>query len=113
MTMLDTLFLSSNRQSTAILIGLSIGLCGGLLALLLVLLGPVMAFGLVFGLAAAVYILTDLHGGLYATMGIIAVLPFAQVPFNMSPRPTLLDGALGGFLIVYAFQWMSGRRRNA
>ncbi len=109
--MFNSLFLSNNRQLTALLVGLLIGAGGGLLALLLVLLGPVMAFGFVFGLVAAVYILTDLHGGLYATMGIIALLPFAQVPFQMSPRPTLLDGALGGFLVVYLMQWMSGQRR--
>jgi hypothetical protein len=74
-------------------------------------LGPVMAFGFVFGCAVALYILTDLHGGLYVTLGVIALLPFAQVPFEISPRPTLLDGAMGGFLIVYVFQWMTGQRR--
>ena len=109
--MINTLLFSEDRRFSAALVGLAIGAGSGLLALLVVMLGPVMAFGFIFGLAVALYILTDLQGGLYATIGVIALLPFAQVPFEMSPRPTLLDGAMGGFLIVYIFQWMTGQRR--
>jgi hypothetical protein len=42
---------------------------------------------------------------------VIALIPFGKVPFNFSPKPSLLDGALGGFLVVYTFQWMTGQRR--
>ncbi|MBN1564728.1 MAG: O-antigen ligase family protein, partial [Anaerolineae bacterium] len=104
-------FFAEDRRVSAALTGIAIGVSGGILALLIVLVGPVLAFGFMLGLGVALYVLTDLHGGLYMTIAVIALLPFAQVPFEMSPRPTLLDGAMGGFLIVYLFQWMTGQRR--
>jgi O-antigen ligase len=105
------LLYSEQRVPTAALLGLAIGLIGGTLGLLVVLLGPVMAFGMVLGLGVGLYVLTDLYGGLYVMIAVIALIPFGKVPFNFSPKPSLLDGALGGFLVVYAFQWMTGQRR--
>jgi len=69
------------------------------MALLLVLAGPIMTFGLVIGLAVGLYILSDLHGALYVTFGVIALLPFANLPVDLGLTPTILDGALGGFLV--------------
>jgi hypothetical protein len=109
--MFDTLSLSTDRRLAAILLGAAIGVLGGTFALLIVLLGPVMVFGLVFGLAVGVYILTDLHGALYVMIGVIALLPLGTAPFQIAITPTLLDGALGGFLAVYTMQWMTGQRR--
>jgi O-antigen ligase len=109
--MLANRLFSPDRRPAAALVGGLIGALGGALALLIVLLGPVMAFGVVIGLAVALYALTDLHGAFIITLAVIALIPFGAVPFNLSPTPTLLDGALGAFLIVYLFQWMSGQRR--
>jgi O-antigen ligase len=102
---------SEQRLPAAALLGLVIGLAGGTLGLLVVLLGPVMAVGFVMGLGVGLYVLTDLYGGLYVMIAVIALIPFGKVPFDFSPKPSLLDGALGGFLVVYAFQWMRGQRR--
>jgi O-antigen ligase len=109
--MIQSLFLSEDRRPTAICVGACIGLLGGALALLVVLLGPVMAAGLVLGLAAGLYVLTDLQGALVAMIAVIALLPFGKLPLPVSPTPSFLDGALGGFLLVYAMQWMTGQRR--
>jgi len=95
----------------AALVGSLVGAAGGALALLVVALGPTMAFGVVFGLVAAYYALTNLHGALYVTLAVIALIPFGKVPFSFSPTPTLLDGALAAFLWVYVVQWMTGERR--
>ncbi len=109
--MLDSLLASSDRRPLAALVGAALGFGGGLLALLIVLLGPVMAFGLVLGLAVALYVLTSLNSALMVMIVVIALIPFGKVPVGVSPSPTFLDGALGGFLLVYLFQWMTGRRR--
>lgn len=101
----------SDRWLLALLAGIFIGLGGGLLGLAVVLLGPVMAFGLVLGAAAAIYILTDLDMALYAVIGVVALLPFANLPFSVGVTPTFLDSVLGAFVAVYAVQWMSGQRR--
>ncbi|MBN1967467.1 MAG: hypothetical protein JW910_22625, partial [Anaerolineae bacterium] len=109
--MLDSLMYSDDRRPAAVLIGAAVGVLGGVLALLIVILGPVMAIGLVLGLAAGVYILTDLDGALAIMVFVIALLPFGNLPFQVAITPTFLDGALGGFLVVYAMQWMTGQRR--
>src|SRR5690554_2111662 len=102
---------SSDRRPLALLAGAAIGALDGIFALLVVLAGPVMAFGALIGLAAGLYVLTSLQGALYAMFAVIALLPFANLPFDLGVTPTLLDGALGAFLLVYFLQWMSGRRR--
>lgn len=109
--MINSLLVSEDRRPTAILVGAAVGLLGGTLGLLVVLFGPVITFGLMVGLAVGLYILTDLHGAFYAMVAIIALLPFANLPVQIAVTPTLLDAALGGFFVVYAFQWMTGQRR--
>ncbi len=106
-----SLIYTQDHRPLALLVGAAIGGLGGLLALLVVVAGPVMAFGAVLGLAAGLYMLTSLHAALVGMIAVIALLPFATFPFDLGVTPTLLDAALGAFLLVYAVQWMSGRRR--
>ncbi len=109
--MFDALLTSDDRRIPAIATGAIIGTVGGLLGLLIVLLEPVMAFGVVIGAATALYIVTNLHGALYVTIAVGALLPFGKVPLNFSPTPTFLDGAIGAFFAVYLLEWMAGKRR--
>lgn len=109
--MYNVLSLAHSPRPKAILIGAAIGLLGGTLALLIVIAGPVVAIGTVLGLGVGLYLLSDLHGALYVTLGVIALLPFGNLPVSLAVTPTLLDAALGGFLLVYAMQWMTGQRR--
>jgi O-antigen ligase len=64
------------------------------------------------GLAVALWALTDLEIGLWGMVAIIALLPFGALPIKIVFTPTFLDLAMGGVLLVYALQWMSGRRRR-
>ena len=109
--MLNALSLTENRRLLALLVGATIGLGGGMLALLIVIMEPVMAIGLVLGLGVGLYVLTSLDSALYLTIGVVALLPFATVPFQFAVTPTLLDIALVAFLGIYLLQWMSGKRR--
>lgn len=101
-----------NRYSYGALIGAAIGLTGGLLALLLVIGGPIVAFGALFGLMAGLYILSNISAALYGVIFITALLPFGTLPFKIAITPTFLDIALGAFVLVYAMQWMTGRRQG-
>ena len=47
---------------------------------------------------------------LYAVIGIVLLVPFGVFPVKIAITPTLLDLALAAFLLVYLFQWMTGRR---
>jgi O-antigen ligase len=98
-------------RARAVLIGVTLGVLAGVLGLGLVLAGPVIMIGGVLGLLAGLYILTDIQAALYAVIAVIGLLPFGTLPFNIGLTPTFLDTVMGAFLLVYLFQWMTGRRR--
>lgn len=101
-----------DRRTYAILIGLMIGVSAGLIGLLLAAGGPLIAAGALFGLLAALYLLTDLSAALYGMVFIVALVPFATFPVKIGFTPTFLDAGMAVFLLVYAAQWMTGKRRG-
>ncbi|NWG15952.1 MAG: O-antigen ligase family protein [Chloroflexi bacterium] len=101
-----------DRRTYAIIVGAVIGLTGGLIGLLLAVAGPVIAVGLVLGLLAGLYVLTSVSAALYGVILVTLVLPFGTLPVKIGLTPTFLDAALGAFLLVYLFQWMTGRRSH-
>jgi O-antigen ligase len=101
-----------NRYTYGALIGMVIGVAGGILALLLTIGGPLVAFAAVFGVLAALYILSNVSAALYGVILVTALLPFGTLPFKVAVTPTFVDMALGAFVLVYAMQWMTGRRQG-
>jgi hypothetical protein len=104
--------LISNRRLTAALVGIFLGASAIILGIVLSVGGPVLAFGLVIGIAVGLYVLTDLMAALYVTVAVVALLPFGTLPVKIALVPSFIDVALGGFLLVYLFQWMTGKRSN-
>jgi O-antigen ligase len=109
---LQAWFAQLDKRGWALFTGLLIGLAGGIVGLLLALLGPAIAIGLALGVLIGLYLLTDVHAALYGIIGIMLILPYGTLPFDLGFTPTLLDLAIGGFLLVYLMQWMSGQRRT-
>lgn len=72
-----------------------------------------IAVGVVVGIGLGLYILTDLMAALYMTVIAIGLLPFATLPVKIALVPTIIDVALGSFLLVYLFQWMTGKRADS
>ncbi len=103
-------FSQLDRRRTAIAVGLAIGLTGGGIGLLIAGVGPLLALAVILGALACLYIITDVNIALYAIIGTVILLPFGIFPVKIALTPTLLDLALAGFLLVYLFQWMTGRR---
>jgi O-antigen ligase len=101
-----------DRRLYALLIGVAIGVMGGVIGLLLAVAGPIITFGLILGVLAGLYILTSLNAALYGVIFVMALLPFGTFPFKIGFTPTLLDAAMGAFLLVYVLQFMTGRRRG-
>lgn len=112
MTRLQNIFINEDRRLAALTAGLMLGLLAGLTALALVALGPLVTFiglvALIIGLAA----LTNLDLALILLLSMIALLPFGTLPFELALTLSLIDAALGLFLVVYLFQWMTGERRD-
>jgi hypothetical protein len=92
-----------DRRLYALLIGAAIGALGGLVGLLIAVAGPLIGVGAVIGVLAALYILTNVSAALYGMIAVMALLPFGTFPFRIGFTPTLMDGAMGAFLLVYAF----------
>ncbi|MBZ0293761.1 MAG: O-antigen ligase family protein [Anaerolineae bacterium] len=109
---LQNWFASLDRRAYAIVVGLLIGITGGLIGLLVAVAGPTIAIGAIIGLLLGLYVLTDVSAALYGVLAIIALLPFGTLPFKIAFTPTLLDMVLGAFVMVYLFQWMTGRRQQ-
>lgn len=101
-----------DRRWHAILIGLTIGALGGTLGLMLALIGPLYTAAAVIGLLVGLYILTSIHVALYAVVVIMMLLPFGTLPFSIGFTPTLIDMALGAFVLIYLMHWMTGRRSD-
>jgi polysaccharide biosynthesis protein PslJ len=101
-----------DSRAYGVLIGVIIGLTGGGIALLLAVAGPVITFGAVLGVLAALYVLSNVSAALYGVILVATLIPFGTLPFKIAITPTLLDMALGAFILVYLFQWMTGRRQQ-
>lgn len=103
---------SSSIPMNAGVIGLLLGGLGGVLALLLILEGPVIAMGLVVAAMVGLVALSSLDASLALVLILTGLLPFGTLPFKVAITPSLIDAALGVFILVYLFQWMTGRRRD-
>ncbi|MCY3781052.1 MAG: O-antigen ligase family protein [Chloroflexi bacterium] len=103
-------FSQLNRRSYAIAVGLTVGVIGAGIGLLIAGVGPLLALAAILGVLAGLYIITDVNIALYTIIATVLLLPFGIFPVKIAITPTLLDLALAGFLLVYLFQWMTGRR---
>ena len=103
---------AGRRGVRSLAVGLLVGIVGGALGLMLALLGPVVTLALLVGVLAALYIITDLNAALYGSVATLILLPFGTFPVKIGLTPTLLDLALGAFVVVYLMTWMRGQRRR-
>lgn len=99
-----------DRRVAALLVGLAIGVLGGLIGLALMMMDTIMLAGFILGAIAGLCIITNVQVALYAIVAIMMLLPFGTVPFDIGFTPTLLDTAIGGFLLIYITQWMTRKR---
>lgn len=74
--------------------------------------GPLIAAALILAIIGSVIVLRDMEIGLWGTIGVICVLPFATIPIDLGVTPTLLDAALGAFIGVWILRIATGRQRN-
>jgi O-antigen ligase len=112
MTRLQNIFISEDRRLAALTAGLMLGVLAGVTALALVVLGPVVTFVGLIAVIVGLVALTNLDLALILLLSMIALLPFGTLPFELALTLSLIDAALGLFVVVYLFQWMTGERRD-
>lgn len=96
----------------ALLIGSGLAVVAVLVGAMLGYIGPIITLAILGAGCLALWILSSLEVGLFGVISVVALLPFATLPFKFVLTPSLLDLALGGVLIVYLGQWMVGHRRR-
>lgn len=82
------------------------------IALFIGVAGPLLALAAAVGMAAITLILLDTHWGFVALAGVVFVIPFASLPFDIGFKPTFLDLALGGLFFVWLFKLAIGQERE-
>jgi len=60
----------------------------------------------------ALLVLRNLELGFFAVIGVVALLPFATLPFDIGLTPTFLDFALGAAVLVWLLGIVTGRQRD-
>ena len=103
-------FCQLNSRHYALGLGFVLGALGAIIGLAIAGMGPALTIAAIIGILAGLYVITNVDMALYAVIAVTLLLPFGVFPVKIAITPTLLDLALGGFLLVYLFQWMTGRR---
>jgi O-antigen ligase len=104
--------LRTNPSSYALAVAAAVALAAVGVGALLGFAGPLITLAALAALGVALWALTSVEVGLWGVVAIIALLPFASLPFKVVFTPTFLDLAMGGVLLVYASEWMTRRRRQ-
>ena len=95
-----------------LLLGLLVGAIAILAGLILGFGGPVAGAAVALGGLAALLVLRNLELGFFAVITVVALLPFATLPFDIGLTPTFLDFALGAAVLVWLMGIVSGRQRE-
>jgi len=95
-----------------LLLGLLVGLIAVLAGVVLGFGGPIAAAAVALGGLAAVLVLRNMELGFFAVIGVVALLPFATLPFDIGLTPTFLDFALGAAVLVWLLGIVTGRQRD-
>ena len=106
----DRILTSTDRRLMGLGVGLLLGIIGGVLALILVMAGPVMTFAGLIAITVGLIALSNLDAALVVLLATVGLLPFGTLPFKIAITPSLIDVSLGMVIVVYLFQWMTGRR---
>lgn len=99
-------------HSSPLGLGLIIGATAVLAGIVLAFGGPIAGAAVVLGGLATILVLRNIELGFFAVIGVVALLPFATLPFDIGLTPTFLDFALGAVVVVWLLGIVTGRQRR-
>ncbi len=103
---------TADRRVVALALGAALAVTSVLIGLLLAVIGPIYTVGVLVALAGGVWMMAGLRNALLSIILIIALLPYATLPFKVVVTPTFLDIAMAAFFFLYVGEWMTGYRRR-
>ena len=101
-----------NPTQSALGLGLLVGATAVVGGIILGFGGPLAAAALMLAAIAALVVLRDIEIGFWAVIAVVALLPFATLPFDIGLTPTFLDMAMGAVLVVWVIGLVTGRQRT-
>jgi O-antigen ligase len=101
-----------NPTKSALGLGLLIGATAIVGGIILGFGGPIAAAAVILAAIAALIVLRDIEIGFWAVIAVVALLPFATLPFDIGLTPTFLDMALGAVLVIWVVGLVTGRQRT-
>ena len=101
-----------NPARSPLALGLLTGLIAALAGIVLAFGGPVAGAAVALGGLGALLVLRNLELGFFAVIAVVALLPFATLPFDVGLTPTFLDFALGAAVLVWLMGIVTGRQRD-
>src|SRR5690606_26806451 len=103
---------SADRRVVALVLGIVLAVVSTLIGVSLAFIGPVYTLGVLIALAGGVWVFAGLRNAMLSIVLIIALLPYATLPFEIILTPTFLDIAMGAFFFLYIGEWITGYRRR-
>lgn len=110
--MLQDFIATADRTKMALALGAGLAVTAALLGVALAVIGPIYTVALLIALAGGVWMMAGLRNALLSVILLIALLPYAALPFKVVVTPTFLDLAMGAFFFLYLGEWMTGERRH-
>lgn len=105
-------FSPSPLHSSPLALGLLVGATAVLAGVVLAFGGPIAGAAVVLGGLATILVLRNIELGFFAVIAVVALLPFATLPFDIGLTPTFLDFALGAAIGVWLLGIVTGRQRR-
>ncbi|HOA23312.1 MAG TPA: O-antigen ligase family protein [Aggregatilineales bacterium] len=103
---------NADRRVVALVLGSALAVVSALIGVSLAFIGPIYTLGVLIALAGGVWMFAGVRNAMISIVLIIALLPYATLPFEIILTPTFLDIAMGAFFFLYIGEWMTGYRRR-
>lgn len=108
----NTLQQRINPTRSPLALGVLCGLTAVLGGIILAFGGPLAGLAVLLAGLAAIIVLRDIEIGFWSVIGVVCLLPFATLPFDIGLTPTFLDLALGAVIGVWVLALVTGRQRT-
>ncbi|HNS39498.1 MAG TPA: hypothetical protein PKJ56_04525, partial [Promineifilum sp.] len=104
--------LDMNPADSNLALGLLAGVTAVLAGIVLAFGGPIAGAGVLLGGLATILVLRNIELGFFGVIAVVALLPFATLPFDIGLTPTFLDFALGAAVLVWLLGIVTGKQRR-
>ena len=105
-------FASRHRWVSVLAVVIACAVLAAAAGYLLAEFGPLVGGAGLVALCFGLWMLSDIEVAYWGVIGVVCLLPFASLPFDIGFTPTFLDVALGALFVVWTLQVATGLQRR-